>query len=161
LPTNFWDTVAVPNVEVETTAPTTPTVDGTALGAMTAVEAFNQALSHNESMNQWLGMNQMPQDSISLQTQAMTTAPPSSNTLGLTASQYNALYNQAFNIQSSGTNSSMATKTNKASSAAFKPVTLTMTGQLKPSTLTKAPPPKSARSTKPKVHPTTGLVNGW
>jgi len=158
LPTNFWDTVAVPNVEVETTGLTTPMVGGTALGAMTAAEAFNQALSLNEQQNL---MNQMVHDSVYQPMQVTTIQQGSSVTSPLTASQYNALYNQAFNIQSSGTNSYMATKTNKASSAAFKPVTLTMTGQLKPSTLTKAPPPKSARSTKPKVHPTTGLVNGW
>jgi hypothetical protein len=60
------------------------------------------------------------------------------------------------------TNSSMNTKTNTEKPDASKPVTLTMTGQLKPNIIIKERPAKSSRSTKkPVSSPFLATINGW
>lgn len=150
-------TVVVPSVGQGTTEPTTQTAGGFASDATTAVGAVPPDSSLNESaltqamidwqMNQILGQQpslyQLEQEQTIL-----NTSYPTLDDIGLMSPQQS---DEVFSIPNTMTNSSMSTKTKKVPYVVYNPVTLTLTGQLKPSTLTKAPAAKSSPSTKKKV----------
>ena len=165
MPLNSWDMVHVPTVDHGTIEPTTLMGVGSALGVVSQAEAAFQDSLQNGTMNGWTTMSTATTQHYTPQETAdMIFQHNASNTWQSIAS----LSPQQSNVDSStphtSTNSSMNTKTKKVKPAAYKPVTLTLTGQLKPSTLTKVPPVKSPRSTKSGSTMTAAQIlagNGW
>ena len=151
---NLSVTQVAQNVAQGTTAPSTAMEGGSALGVTIPVGAISVDSSQIAAMNYQQAMMTLQQQVLahqamlqqSIQPSLWGTSNPTESTLGLQS-------NTESSIQNISTNLSTSTKTKKASSDAYKPVTLTLTGQLKPSTLTKAPAAKSSRSTKPKATP--------
>ena len=147
----------------ETIEPTTQTVAGSALGAANQGVALNQASLQNAIVQMHIAqaqmqVNQLFQYQPTVDTIFQNTVNGSwPNTVSASPWQLNA----DSNIQPTMTNSSMNTKTKKEKPSAFKPVTLTMTGQLKPSTLTKVPRAKSSPSTKSVTATWPNTGNGW
>ena len=166
MPINSLDMAPATTVEAETTVPTTQTVGGSALGVVSQAEAAYQASLQNGT-NSWLmnNLTSMSQYYIHQGTVEQIFQAHASTIYPSTLSTSQLQSNVDSNTQPTMTNSSMNTKTPKAKLDAYKPVTLTLTGQLKPSTLTKVPQVKSARSTKLKtptaMWPNTGGLNGW
>jgi len=144
---NSQGIVGAQSVGLGTTGPITQTVDGSVLGAATQVEAINQALSQIEMQQLMMEAAMAWMQSHHQQTVPQAIQQQLSNILHDMALQSNQQSTTVSNTHLTGTNSSMNTKTKKAESAAYKPVTLTLTGQLKPSTITKAVRPKSRPST--------------
>jgi len=156
--TNSSVTAPVPTAEVETTVPTTAMVGGSVLAAGPLVGVASVALSaseYEEMMSQTM-VPTWPSPTIHAQIFPSTL----SNFYTSTMSVSQQLYNMDLDTPPTSTNSSMNTKTKKAEQGAFKPVILTMTGQLKPSTLTVDQPAKSAQSTKrtPPTHWTNNIT---
>lgn len=156
MPLNSSDMGLVPIVGQGTIEPTTAMADGFASVAVNPLEAHYQALLQSEAWNQ-LGTT-MPQYYTHQETVDMAFQQNVSSTSQNLTYQFQQLYGMDSSTPVTSTNSSMNTKTKKVKPAAYKPVTLTLTGQLKPSTLTKVPPAKSPRSTKV----TLGSISeGW
>lgn len=153
MPTNSWGMGLAQGVGLGTTGPTTATVDGSVLGAGTQVGEHNLDSFLNEQIAQ-MEMNQLHHQAMQAQISAQSAWNTSQNTQSL--SQLLSELGSSFHTTS--TNSFMNTKTKKETLPAYKPVTLTLTGQLKPSTLTGVPQVKSARSTKPKK---VSTLVGW
>lgn len=152
MPLNSLDMGLVGFVDHGTTVPTTQTVGGSALGVVNQGEALSQASLQNAIVQMQLAQAQMQVNQFFYAQPTVDTI--FQNTVNgswpnmLSASQWQS--NEGSNIQPTMTNSSMNTKTKTESPSAYKPVTLTLTGQLKPSTLTKVPRAKSSQSTKSK-----------
>jgi len=144
---NSQGIVGAQSVGLGTTGLITQTVDGSVLGAATQVEVINQALSQIDTQQLMMEAEMAWQASHHQQTVPQAIQQQLSSILHDMVSQSNQQSATASNTHLTGTNSSMNTKTKKAESAAYKPVTLTLTGQLKPSTITKAVRPKSRPST--------------
>ena len=162
MPINSLVTGLVGFAGPETTVPTTQMAGGSASVAVSqAEEAYQTSLQNgtNSLLNGTI-VNQFLTSQATVGMFFQNTVNGSwPNTLSASPWQLNA----ASNIQPTMTNSSMNTKTKKESPNAYKPVTLTLTGQLKPSILTEVPRPKSSPSTK---HPMPSLNqllggDGW
>jgi hypothetical protein len=147
----------------ETTEPTTQTVGGSALGAADQDVGLNQDSLLNGTMGN-ISAEQMTMDPAyhAQLTQAQASLNTYNSIYYSTASISQPLYATAYNILPTMTNSSMNTKTNTEKPDASKPVTLTMTGQLKPNIIIKERPAKSSRSTKKLVNPSLyAIINNW
>ena len=147
----------------ETIEPTTQTVAGSALGAANPGVGLNQASLQNAIVQMHIAQAQMQVNQLFQHQPTVDTIFQSTvnGTWPSGPSPFQTLSNVDSNIQPTMTNSSMNTKTKKESPSAFKPVILTMTGQLKPSTLTKVPRAKSSPSTKSVTATWPNTGNGW
>lgn len=134
-----------------TTVPTTATVGGSALDAGTQAEETSLDSLLNE-LSQMHQNTQSHLQAMQAQLSAQNAWPTSQNT----QSMYQQLFAAASASHTTSINSYMNTKTKPEPLPAYKPATLTLTGWLKPSTLTGVPQAKSARSTKPKKISTFG-----
>lgn len=91
--------------------------------------------------------------------QPLISHPQSSTGLNEVLSQCQMYYESDADGPPISNNLSSPTMTKQETSSAYKPATLTLTGQLKPNTLTKATPKKSSRSSKKKENPFTTAMN--
>lgn len=159
---NLSNTPPAPHAGLGTTAQNMMTVGGSVSDAGTLVGATN--------LPSWLSdqvvptMNGQNQNSISPATAQASTQTTSPNSLSEPALAEVLQEIQDLFSHPAGINSSMATKTRKAPLNAYKPVTLTLTGKLKPSILTKETPQKSSQSTKKSQEASTWITTtgpGW
>ena len=162
MPINSWATGHVNTVGLGTIEPTTQTVGGSVSDAVDQDVGLNQGLLGNGMMGH-ISAEQMTTNIYTYQT----------TPAGISLHTYNSTWNPTVstsqqpsdtdsNIHPTGTNLYMNTKTNTEKPAASKPVTLTMTGQLKPNITIKEKVQKSSRSTKkPVTNSLLAAINGW
>ena len=160
MPINSWDIHHVPTVGLGTIEPTIQTGVGSALGVVNQGVELNPGSLQNAVVQMQLADAQMQMNQFF---QSPTTAGTIfqshvDDIWSTTPSPSQTLSDTDFNTHPTTANSSMNTKTKKEKPAAYKPVTLTLTGQLKPSTLTKVPRQKSSPSTKV---PLGSILGGW
>ena len=162
MPINSLGTALATSVEVGTIEPITQTVDGSASVAGAQGVALTQASLQSAVEHLWQA--QMNQNHLFQVMPGQTFQSAHETIYYNTASISPQLSDTDSNTHLTGTNSSMNTKTNTDKPVASKPVTLTLTGQLKPNITIKARPVKSSRSTKKPVNPfLAGITatNGW
>ena len=162
MPINFLGTGHVPTVEVGTIGQTIPTAGGSVLGADAQGVALTQASLQSAVEHLWQA--QMNQNSMFQVMPGQTFQSAYETIYYNTASISPQLSDTDSNTHLTGTNSSMNTKTNTDKPVASKPVTLTLTGQLKPNITIKERPVKSSRSTKKPANPYLAVItatNGW
>ena len=136
------------SVEVEITSGPILTALAIALGVdFTDVEQAIPLLKQGTKYNM---MNRCVflQPSVYQAIQPLISHPQSSDGLNGVITMCKMSYGSDVDGVHTSNNLSSPTMTNQETSSAYKPVTLTLTGQLKPNTLTKAPPKKSSRSSK-------------
>ena len=159
MPLNSWDIPHVPTVDHGTIEPTTLMAAGSALGVVSQAEEAYQDSLQNET-NSMLMQSQMniPYDYFYQMTAGTVFQTHVDDIWNSTPSPFPTQSNTDYNTHPTMTNSSTNTKTKKEKPAAYKLVTLTLTGQLKPSILTKVPRRKSSPSTKV---PLGSIAGGW